>query len=103
MSDTTNQTLDDAADATIKQGDGTAYAHLRRSVFSFIVTGISLAGIILIGRAGTGTVAEHAVDGLSSVATYTVMTYVGISTIDRSNILTHIGQRLRFGPQPGGQ
>lgn len=83
--------------------DEQSASRARRSLFCFGTTIICLLGTIYLGRYGAGTNAEHAIDGLSSLAEVVAFTYLGVSAVDRSGILSNIGQRLKNGPaQTGG-
>lgn len=104
MSDTTTQAP--ASFKALAADDSQAGSRMRRSVFCFGTVIISLCGVIFLGRYGSGVNAEHAVDGLSSLAEVVAFTYLGVSTVDRSGLLSNIGQRVQNGPTsptpPGG-
>lgn len=66
----------------------------RHGVYVWWLTGAVLSGIMVITMTKTGSVAEHAVDALSSILTILVATYLGVEAVTRSSILTKIGQRI---------
>lgn len=63
-------------------------------IYVWWLTIACLSGMMILALARTGSVAEHAVDSLSSVLTVVVCTYLGVEVVNRSQLLNKLGDRF---------
>lgn len=72
----------------------------RHAIYVWFVTAACLSGIMIITMMRQGALAESAVNSLSSILGWIVCVYLGADTVNRSEMLARIGDRIKDGPPP---
>ena len=71
----------------------------RRWLFVVFVTIAAMTGMFLLAFFRQTDNAATAINGFTGIAETVLVTYLGASVLDRSNLLNSIGERMKFGKQ----
>jgi hypothetical protein len=62
----------------------------RRALFTYIIIAFGLVSIVILGFSASGEVAKTAVQALEAIVMVSLVSYLGISAVDRSGILERV-------------
>ena len=89
--------VNDPASAT---SDTTAEGYKRRAQYSFGMGFFCVIAATAIAFSKTGELATQVANALVGLAELVTITFLSVSMVDRSGLLTHIGGRIRYGAPP---
>jgi len=89
--------IDDPASATV---DTTIMGYKRRAQYSFGMGFFCVFAATTMGFLKTGELATQVANALIGLAELVTITFLSVSMVDRSGLLTHIGGRIRYGAPP---
>ena len=92
--------INDPASATV---DVTVTGYKRRAQYSFGMGFFCVIAATAIAFSKTGELATQVANALVGLAELVTITFLSVSMVDRSGLLTHIGGRIRYGAPPSQQ
>ena len=89
--------INDPASAT---ADMTTEGYKRRAQYSFGMAFFCVIAAAFMGFLKTGELATQVATSLIGLAELVTVTFLSVSVVDRSGLLTHLGGRIRYGAPP---